>query len=154
MTATGSFNLAKLKGKTRVVTLWAEWCAPCLEEARDFAELQHAYASPTFEIVSILTNSVAKLDYAAALARLQKAGADGLPLLVEPGGAKQIATAFASDPDGQGGFSLPCALLIDAHGRVRGRMLGVTKIDRSPRSIWASPSGSAFVAGLRDGVLR
>lgn len=154
MTAAGPINLARLKDKTRIVTLWAEWCAPCLEEARDFAELQRAYASSKFGIVSILTNSVAKLDHAGALARLRKAGADGLPVLIEPEGGKRVATALAADPDGQGGTSLPCTLLIDARGRVRGRMLNAVKFDGSPRSAWASPSGIALAAGLRDGMFR
>lgn len=179
--ANGSVDLSRLTGKTRIVTLWAEWCAPCLAEARDFADLRKRYAGPSFDIVSILTMGNAKLDYAGALARLQKAKAGGLPLLIEPNDGKQVGAALTENND------LPCTLVVDAKGRVHARTSGArfvtpappTGIVRDPRapaapsrkmalteaqkrqllsgdrqSLWGTPAAAAFVVGLRDGVLR
>ena len=182
-TATGMANLPQLTGKTRLVTLWAEWCVPCLIEARDLAALNQSYAGPTFEIVSILTASNAKLDYAAAAARLDKAGAAGLPLLVEADGGSSVGRSLSPTP---GKTSVPCTLLVDRRGRVRGRMLVapvastgamppgaqrrgpdgqplplvLTEAQKqavfggSPHSLWSAPPGAAFIGALRDGVLR
>lgn len=179
-------SLASLTGKIRIVTLWAEWCAPCLVEARDFAELRKRFANADFDIVAVLTGSIAKLDHADAVARLQKAGAGDLPVLVEEGGGNQIMRRLALDPAvPQAKFgTLPCTLLVDREGRIRGRahgapmQAGVQGIDRPslagaervPRvltqaekaalldgkvhSAWASPAGDAFVMALRDGLPR
>lgn len=181
VSADGVIDLTALQGKTRVVALWAEWCVPCLIEARDFASLQRTYAGPDFEFMSVLTSSAAKLDFPAAHARLQKAGAGGLPLLVEPNGGAQVAKAFSPTP---GGVAMPCTLLVDAKGRVRGRALGMPLVDgpesravrRGPdgkplpfvlseadkrallvgnvRSVWSTPSGGSFITALRSGALR
>jgi len=130
-----------------------------------------------FRIISLLTGSVAKLDYAGAAARLIKAEALGLTLFVEPNGGHAVADALAADSDG---YSLPCTLLIDRRGRVRGRATGIPVMrsaSLSPgtppaagthplsgtdkqamnngaiRTAWASPDGEAFLIALRGGLL-
>ncbi|TPG13606.1 TlpA family protein disulfide reductase [Sphingomonas oligophenolica] len=180
-TAAGKTDLSRLRGKTRLVTLWAEWCVPCLIEARDLADLQRTYGGETFDIVSVLTASAQKLDYAGALARLDKAGAGGLPLLIEANGGKRVAEAFSPGP---GRMGLPCTLLVDANGRVRARALGAPIMsslpmgsvrrgpdgkplpmrlteaekqqlsDGSQRSLWSSADGKTLIAALSNGVLR
>eukprot|EP01035_Chromulina_nebulosa_P061054 gene61054-83517_t len=95
-------SLDTLVGKTRIVTLWAEWCVPCLVEARDFAALQRRFAGPSFEIVAVLTASAQKLDFAAARARLTQARVDGLPLLVEPDGGARLMFGLSPSPTGHG----------------------------------------------------
>ena len=179
-------SLASLTGKIRIVTLWAEWCAPCLVEARDFAELRRRFANADFDIVTVLTGSIAKLDHAGAVARLQKAGAGDLPVLVEERGGNQVMRRLALDPAvPQAKFgTLPCTLLVDRDGRVRGRARGApitvdakgtdrsspggaarvpreltqaekaALLDGTVRSAWASPAGDAFVTALRDGLPR
>jgi thiol-disulfide isomerase/thioredoxin len=48
----GVHKLADLiKGRTVVMPLWAEWCAPCLSELPDFAKLQRKYGSATFAVI-------------------------------------------------------------------------------------------------------
>jgi thiol-disulfide isomerase/thioredoxin len=173
----GKISLDRLIGKARIVTLWAEWCAPCLVEARDFAVLQRRFAGPSFEIVAVLTASAENLGYGSAVTRLKGARVEGLPVLVEPDGGKRLMMGLSPGPDGRGG-SLPCNLIVDPHGRIRGRSRGTSiampfqsasgKLpeahflsDDDKRAmlagdqvtLWRSPAGDALVTALRDGIL-
>lgn len=172
-------SLDSLRGKTRIITLWAEWCAPCLVEARDFAALHRRFAGPNFDIVAVLTGSGEKLDFAGATARLKGARVVGLPLLVEPNGGNRLMLKLSPSPFGKGG-TLPCTLLVDARGRIRGRSSGaptaalppgagsgkpgvvariLTEADKRAMlagdrgTLWQSPDGDALVTALRDGIL-
>ncbi|MFA5963668.1 MAG: TlpA disulfide reductase family protein [Sphingomonas sp.] len=173
----GTIDFDSLSGKTRIVTLWAEWCVPCLVEARDFAALRRRYAGPDFDIVAVLTGSAEKLDYAGAAARLHQSRVDGLPLLVERDGGRRLLLSLSPGPSGQG--SLPCTLLVDASGRVRGRSHGapfggpvardaagkpvlrvLNQADKQAllasdrTTLWATPAGDALVTALRSGLPR
>lgn len=172
----GKVSLDTLTGKTRIVTLWAEWCVPCLVEARDFAMLQRRFAGPSFEIVAVLTGSAEYLTFAGAMARLKHARVEGLPLLVETDGGARLMQGLSPGPGGRGG-SLPCTLLVDAKGRIRGRSHGAPTAQpagtggtaRGPHiltdadkrallagdqgTLWQSSAGDALVTALRDGIL-
>lgn len=170
-------SLDSLRGKTRIVTLWAEWCAPCLVEARDFAALRRRFAGPNFDIVAVLTCIAEKLGFAGATARLTQARVAGLPLLVEPNGGKRLMLTLSPSPMGDGG-TLPCTLLVDSRGRIRGRSRGaltaalppgaaakqpgsyiLTDADKRAMlagdrgTLWQSPDGDALVTALCDGIL-
>lgn len=192
LTEHGRQRLTQLAGRARLLTLWAEWCVPCLLEARDLAAQQPRIAGGAFDIVSVLTASSAKLDYAGAIARLNKAEANGLTVLVEPDGGHAIAEALsarptfvpkpASVPPGTkiASFSLPCTLLVDRHGRARGRATGVAAariagtgsgagptgaphrlteaekqalLSDGSKTAWSTPDGAAFLKALHDGLL-
>jgi len=118
---------------------------------------------------------------AAAQAVLAKRGAGDAPLLVEPHGGIQVAKALGThDYDAQSravfkqasGWGLPCNVLVDRHGRVRGRSFGapniggghgtvgkeLTEADKArmlagEHTTWATPDGDAFAAALAAGVL-
>ncbi|MDB5704307.1 MAG: TlpA family protein disulfide reductase [Sphingomonas bacterium] len=173
-------RLDSLTGKTRIVTLWAEWCTPCLVEARDFAALRRRYAGADFDIVSVLTGSIQGLDFTRALARLQQSGVDGLPLLVEPHGGKRVMEKLSVNADGRGA-SLPCTLLVDRRGRIRARARGapmdvdptrappapggkpviriLTEADKralltnGTHTLWGGAAGDAFAGALQKGLL-
>jgi thiol-disulfide isomerase/thioredoxin len=166
----GPIPLASIKGPTLLLSLWAEWCVPCLVEARDLAPLRRRFSGPRFDIATLLTGSLRKLDYAGARAKLKENGTGDLPLLVEPNGGHD-ALKTLSLPMGSFG-ALPCTLLVDRRGRVRGRAIGMAafagappsagkvlsdadkgKLLESGRSAWASADGAAFVQALRDGAL-
>lgn len=170
----GRQQFADLTGKTRIVSLWAEWCAPCLLEARDFAALRPRFANDRFDILSILTASMDGLDFAGAQKRLRRANAVGLPLLVEPNGGDRIIHTLSPGPGGRGD-SLPCTLLVDPAGRIRGITHGapiavpstggraavsreMNAADKKAlladgsHTMWLSPVGDEFVKALRDGI--
>lgn len=175
-TGSGQARLSRLTGKTRLLSLWAEWCAPCLAEARDFAALRPRYASPDLDLVALLTGSMDKLDFATARRRLDSVGATGLPLLVEPHGGRKALETLSPGANGLG--DLPCTLLVDRHGRVRGRSTGMVALAapkptgapglgaphvvtdtekealiRTGASAWAGPNGTALLEALKGGVL-
>ena len=151
LSASGSTRLGRIARGPRLLTLWSEWCVPCLIEARDLAAARPRVVGNGFDIVSLLTGSAAKLDHAGATARLAKAGASGLTLFVEPNGGHVVADKLAADtvplpasaPPGAktGGYSLPCTLLVDRRGRVCGQANGIAMIRSAPRSPSAAPSG-------------
>src|SRR3954465_2905980 len=94
----GAVPLRKLRGRTTILSVWAEWCVPCLLEARDLAALRRKYANGRFEMVSLLTGSQRPLDYRGARERLARMAAGDVPLLIEPNGGKKILSALASRP--------------------------------------------------------
>ncbi len=151
--ADGTHRLSQLKGKTRIISLWAEWCVPCLLEAKDLAALRRAFAGPEFDMLAVLTAGRGNLTQAQAQAKLAEAGAATLPTWVETGNGREIGKALAitSPPH----ISLPCNLLIDTLGRVRGRSVGngIRMRDDDGRSHWASSEAQRFVSALRAGAL-
>src|SRR4051812_14469909 len=138
----GAVPLRKLRGRTTILSLWAEWCVPCLLEARDLAALRRKYANGRFDIVPLLTSSKKPLDYRGAHEKLAMMGAGDLPLLIEPDGGKKILAALSPTPAAAGlvglpasfrsGPALPCTLLVDSSGRVRGRSLGAPVLAAPP----------------------
>ncbi|HCR64977.1 MAG TPA: TlpA family protein disulfide reductase, partial [Oceanicaulis sp.] len=46
-------TLADMRGKILLVNFWATWCAPCVVEMPYLNELQGAYGSDDFEVVTI-----------------------------------------------------------------------------------------------------
>lgn len=166
----GPHTFGELTGKTRLVSIWAEWCTPCLIEAGDLAMVQQRYASPSFDIRAILSASAKHLDLAGARQALAKTQAESLPLWVEPNGGKKIATTFAGTS--QTPYSLPCLLLVDRNGVVRGRSQGVgivttattaegaqaqaREAEKNPKrgmTEWWTDEGTAFIKALADGAL-
>jgi thiol-disulfide isomerase/thioredoxin len=183
LSAQGPRKLSELRGRTWLVSLWAEWCAPCLEEATDLAEIARTHGGPSFGVVFVLTGSGKKLDLAGAQAVMAKRGAADTPLFVEPNGGGAVMKALATQEyDAQmraitktdSGPSLPCNLLVDRQGRVRARSFGaaaavtmsaatplaskpMTKADKArvltQHTMWATPAGAEFAAALAAGLL-
>src|SRR5690348_7928389 len=60
VSAEGTRRLSQLPGRTWLVSLWAEWCAPCLVEATDLAAIARKHAGPSFGVVFVLTGSMKK----------------------------------------------------------------------------------------------
>lgn len=117
----GKHSFRELRGKARLVSLWAEWCSACLVEMPDLLRLQQRYGGSKFEMLAILTDSFGKLDLAGARAALAKVGAGKMPLWIEQNGGSRLVNALATR---NGNPSLPCNLLLDAKGRIRARSFG------------------------------
>ena len=150
-------HLSELTGKMRLVAIWAEWCAPCLIEAGDLARLYARYGGPNFEVLSVLSDSRQRLDIKGARDVLARTHAQALPLWIEPDGGDVVAAALTGARGAT--INLPCTLLVDRAGRVKGRMSGLamapgTRLDAplTGRSLWTTPDADAFVQALSRGV--
>jgi len=139
-------HLSELTGKIRLVAIWAEWCAPCLIEAGDLARLYARYGGPNFEVVSVLSDSRQRLDVKGARAVLERTHAQALPLWIEPNGGDVVATALTGARGNS--IDLPCTLLLDRAGTVRGRATGLALASGGHGSIWTTPDADLFIQAL------
>jgi len=169
--AEGAKSFADLVGKVRILALWADWCPPCMEEMPELAALQAKHGGDRFEFVAIETGSRVRTDFATARKTLDDAGARGLPLWVEAnGGGLTLGLAISNPPPPlKKGPNIPCAVLVDVTGKVRGHMVGLRSAPRNhPQdpsvppvpvaehiwpSIWTTPDADAFIDALVAGAL-
>ncbi len=148
-------KLDQYRGKALVVSLWAEWCVPCVAEMPGMAILQHQAVNDRFDLLSILTGT--NLDAPADAAdTIKKMGISSMRVFMDGSADKRrLLDDLATTKEAPHGV-LPCNLLIDGQGRIRGRSIGgelVTGPDGKDYSIWATNIGLQFCQGLAMGAL-
>lgn len=146
-------TLDAYRGKTLVVSLWAEWCTPCLNEMPGLAYLESRTRSDAFQILPILTSSERYTRPEQAKPLLAKLHAKDLPILMDK--RDRLVGVLGRGPESPRG-ALPCNLLIDPQGRIRGRQIGgeiFKDADGKTHSLWGSSAGLAFVKALAAGAL-
>ena len=121
-------TLAAYEGKFVLVNFWATWCAPCLEEMPQLAELQSDFGGDAFEVVTIATGRNAP---PAMAAFFDEIGVDNLPLHRDPG--QDLARDF-------GVLGLPVTVILDPSGREIGRLQG--------EADWAADEAKALIAAM------
>lgn len=127
-TADGTVRTIKdYAGRGVVLNFWATWCAPCVREMPALAKLAGLVGAE----VAVLPLSSDRGGAAAVAKYFAEKEIKGLPVLLDPRGA--AARAF-------GARGIPTTILIDAHGRERGRYEGAAE--------WASPEAVAAVKAL------
>ncbi len=95
-----SADLAKLRGKTVVLNLWATWCAPCVEELPSLLEMQRE--NPQIAVIAISLDQ----DDAAYRAFLARNHVDLVTIRDESGrinalyGTSQIPETYVIDRNG------------------------------------------------------
>ncbi len=101
-------TLADLKGKAVVVTFWAGWCSPCIEELPYLQNLKEQFRKQNVEFlaVNIDQDSPTRRDMVASF-RYQSA-----PLLTFALGDVEIRKAFGS-------AEIPYTCIIDQNGQIR-----------------------------------
>src|SRR5712691_12625104 len=109
-------SLADFKGKPVVVNLWATWCQPCLKEMPSLDRLQ------------------SQLDGKLAVAAVSedRAGADRVGTFVAALGLQKLKIYLDPKSDVGHAFNvrgLPTSIVIDAKGRVVGRVEGAAEWD-------------------------
>jgi hypothetical protein len=121
-------------------------------EAKDLGMLRDTFAGPKFDVLAVLTAGRSNLDHSQAQATLAGLGA-ALPTWVEDANGREVGKALAIvDPPH---ISLPCNLLVDRFGRIRGRSVGNGLQMRYGESAshWAGSEAAAFVSALTHGAL-
>lgn len=109
-------TLGDFHGKPAVVNLWATWCAPCLKEMPSLDRLQAQFAGRLR--VAAVSQDRAGGDVVTAFAAKLKL--DHLTVYLDPKDA--VAHAF-------GVQVLPTSIVLDAAGRVVGKVEGPTQWD-------------------------
>jgi thiol-disulfide isomerase/thioredoxin len=162
--------VSDLKGRTLLMPLWAEWCAPCLSELSDFARLQQIYGNGSFAIVPILTGTQKKFTPAILAEFFGYLHAGVFEPLMEKGLRDRLMKTMAQIESGP---ELPCNLLVTPDGTVVGREFGAIRSDdqaamlatadrtqvlrRSEAgqtlSLWGKEDGEQFAAAMAGGFL-
>jgi len=161
--------LAELKGRTILMPLWAEWCAPCISEIPDFARLQQKYGNNKFSIIPVLTATRKKFTPEILGSLFKDMHAGVFEPLIENRLGNLLMNKMARISTRETG--LPCNLLIAPNGRVVAREIGRLENtdDASPAKTWAEVAnrtaagaiqsrwgqadGEAFAAAMAAGFL-
>jgi len=163
----GTRSLSEFKGRTLLMPLWAEWCAPCLSELQDFAGLQTRHGNDKFAIVPILTGTRKQMTPAIIARLFADLHADALAPLIESRFGERLLHAMAKKKNGD--FAVPCNLLVAPDGHVVGREFGLSessdvKAGSSHQllaqaeagtviSLWGKDAGDEFAAAMANGFL-
>jgi thiol-disulfide isomerase/thioredoxin len=165
----GKRAIEDLQGRTILMPLWAEWCAPCLSELPDFARLQRKYGNDKFAIVPVLTATRKKVTPALLAGLLQAAHGEVFEPLIENNLGSRLASTMAVR--GTNSWALPCNLIIAPNGKVVGREIGrignsdddnpaktakevMARVDADAvQSRWGQKDGEDFAKAMADGFL-
>ena len=123
-------SLADFKGNPVVVNLWATWCQPCLKEMPSLDRLQSSLEGRL----------------AVAAVSEDRAGAKQVGPFVAAMGLQNLKIYLDSKSDVGHAFNvrgLPTSILIDARGRVVGRVEGAVE--------WDSATMTAVLKPLLEG---
>lgn len=118
-------TLADFRGQAVLLNFWATWCVPCKKEMPSLDRLESALGSPAFQVLPLSQDKIAVEKVRAFYDQVNIAA---LPLYIDQTGASQRAFAVTG---------LPSTVLIDAEGRVVGRMVGPAE--------WDSPEAQALL---------
>ena len=122
-------TLADFHGKPALVNLWATWCQPCLKEMPSLDRLQARFAGK-LTVAAVSEDGKGAAQVAPFVAKM---GLKGLKIYLDP--KADVAHAFHV-------FGLPTTIVLDAAGRVAGRVDG--------EADWNSPKMLAVLQPLLD----
>jgi peroxiredoxin len=120
-----NLRLSEYRGDTVVLSFWASWCGPCLEEMPDFIALQRRYAERGVQFLGVAVE-----DAAAARALATRLSLN-YPSMVGDLEAMDIARRL-----GNTAGVLPYTVLIGPDGKVLARLEG--RADRADLARWLS----------------
>lgn len=108
------FRLSDHRGEVVVLNVWASWCAPCRAEAPSLAALSTQYADDVVQFVGLDTR-----DSDVSARAFAEKYAITYPNVIDRDGQLQLLFADSLPPQ-----AIPSTLVVDADGRVAGRVLG------------------------------
>ena len=126
-------TFAEFKGKVVVFNIWAEWCAPCVEEMPTLAGLQKAFAGKDVVVVPIAFGYPEARD--SAKKKLQELIGDQLPFYYDD--------KFNVNADAKSG-AFPSTIIYDKQGREKARLIYPAK--------WDAPDAVSLVQAVLDGA--
>ncbi len=160
-----------IKGRTVLMPIWAEWCAPCLTEIPDFARLQEVYGNDKFAIIPILSGTQRAFSTDQLKVLLAALKASIFEPLIEKNHGSKLFEAMTHKNNAN---VIPCNVLIAPDGHVVGREIGVvhdeskdtapdapkTGMERVGRAIsgqtqsyWGMPPGDEFAVCMAHGFI-
>jgi thiol-disulfide isomerase/thioredoxin len=166
----GERSIADLKGRTILMPLWAEWCAPCLSEIPDLARLQTKYGNDRFAIVPVLTGTAKKMTPKTVGQIFAYLHAEVFEPLIEYQLGGRLMRTMAKNGVH---YTIPCNLLIAPDGHCVAREFGLKPSDEAQSaqvsatrssmiahaeagdilSLWGKPVGEEFAAAMANGFL-
>ena len=111
-----SVSLADFQGKPAIINLWATWCRPCLKEMPSLDRLQAGLKGKL--AVAAVSQDRGGADKVEPF--VKSLGLESLQVYVDP--TSGVGHAF-------GARGLPTSIVIDARGRVVGRVEGAAEWD-------------------------
>jgi thiol-disulfide isomerase/thioredoxin len=108
--------LSQWKGKALVVNFWAPWCAPCVQEMPELAQLATESAGKNIHVIGIGIDSPANIAQFADKFKIS------YPLYVAGMSGTDLSRQFGNTAGG-----LPYTVLIGADGQVKKTYLGRLK---------------------------
>ena len=109
-------SLGDFKGKPAVVNLWATWCQPCIKEMPSLARLQGRFAG-VLTVAAIAEDHDGLKPVGPFIAKMKL---EQLAVYLDP--KADVAHAFHAP-------GLPTSIVLDAKGRVVGRVEGAAEWD-------------------------
>lgn len=132
--ATGAeHTFAEFAGKVVVFNVWAEWCAPCVEEMPTLAALQDHFKGSDVVVIPIAFGYPDARD--SARDRLARLVGDRLPFYYDSG--------FNVNADAKSG-AFPSTIIYDRNGMEQARLMRPAD--------WASEQAIALVQAIADGA--
>jgi len=130
--ADGPVTLADYRGKVVLVNLWAEWCAPCIEEMPTLQALDKDLGGESFQVLPVSVDGNGISESQKVLARF---GAGDLKTIGDPDMTLMTRLGLTG---------LPASVLLDRQGREIGRLVGPAE--------WDSDEAKALIRAAIEGV--
>jgi peroxiredoxin len=126
-------------GKLRLITVWASWCGPCVQEFPDFVVIDRIYRSRQFEFVSINADKLSRKDN--VLKFLQKNEASNKNYIFNSDNNSALVETV--DPEWSG--ALPYTMLVEQGGKVIYRNQGPINMTEMRKLI----NGNRYIDGVK-----
>ena len=110
---TGIKNIISNKSdKLRLVTVWASWCGPCVQEFPDFITIDRIYRSRQFEFISINADKLSRKENVLNFLRKNEASNNNYIF------SSDNNSALVESVDAEWSGALPYTMLIEQDGKV------------------------------------
>ncbi len=125
--------------KLRLITVWASWCGPCVQEFPDFVIIDRIYRSRQFEFVSINADQLSRKDN--VLKFLQKNEASNKNYIFN----SDNNSAFVEAVDPKWSGALPYTMLVEQGGNIIYRIQGPVNVLEMRKLI----NGNRYIDGKK-----